>query len=82
MGVVDFKKHKRKNKSKSTSLAASWIKSVYNPKNFRRKNKGNSQQDFEPQPTEQKVMAYIGVLVVVMVFILVYAVLKKNGLVD
>lgn len=82
MSVEDFNEHKRRRRTKDTGLATSWLKAVYNPKIFRRKIKGNAKQTGIPQSAEYKVMAYLGVLVVLIVFILVYAVLRKNGLVD
>ena len=82
MSVEDFRKHKKKKKKGSSEPNTNWLKSVYNPQTFRRRKRGLSQQNTNYQPAEHKVMAYIAVLAVVMVFILVYAVMKKNGLVE
>ena len=82
MSVEDFRKYKKKKKKESSELNTSWLKSVYNPQIFRGRKRELSQQNTNYQPTEYKLMAYIAVLVVVMVFILAYAVLKKNGLVE
>jgi len=80
MSVEDFKKHKKRKKSSASN--ASWLKAVYNPKIFRRLEKVQRSQSERQQPAEYRMMAYIGVLVVVMVFILVYAVMRKTGLVE
>jgi hypothetical protein len=82
MSVENFNEHKRKKRRRSSEVNADWLKTVYNPKIFRRQTKGKIRQNTNQQPAENKVMAYIAVLVVVMVFILIYGVMRKNGLVD
>lgn len=81
MTIEDFSKH-RKRKDKNTTSTRSWLKSVYNPKMFRRKAKQPVSQTSENEKYEHKVMAYVAILVVVMFFILTVAVLKKIGLVE
>lgn len=80
MSVEDFNEHKKKKRSSATK--ASWLNAVYNPKLFRRLAKGGRNQNDSQQPAEYRLMAYIAVLIVIMVFILVYAVMRKNGLVN
>jgi len=82
MSVEDFSKYKRKKTQKASTQDAGWLNSVYNPKIFRRKKDKEENKNEKRHSYEYKVMAYIGILSVVMVFILAYAVLKKNGLVD
>ena len=81
MTIEDFSKHKKR-KDKNTTSNMSWLKSVYNPKMFRRKVKEPVSQTSENEEYEHKVMTYIAILVVVMLFILAFAILKKYGLVD
>lgn len=80
MSVEDFNKHKRGKRSSASN--ARWLKAVYNPKIFRRLEKVQRSQTERQHPAEFRIMACIAVLVVVMVFILVYAVMRKTGLVE
>ena len=82
MSVEDFNKHKRRKKLRSSSINSGWLKSVYNPKEFRKINQKQLNQKTKSKILEKKVISYIVVLGVAMVFLLVYAVLKKKGLVE
>ena len=81
MTIENFSKHKKR-RNKNTTSNVSWLKSVYNPKMFRRNVKKPVSQTSENEKYEHKVMTYIAFLVVVLLFILAYAILKKYGLVD
>jgi hypothetical protein len=82
MSVHDLKEYKRKRRRKAALREISWKKSIYHPKTFRWKSKFNTSQSVNDESVEHKVMPRIVVMVVVIVFMLVYAALKKYGLID
>ena len=82
MSVEDFNEHKRKRKKASSKPKTNWLKTIYNPRIFRRGNKRHMSQPEQGTHVEYKVTAYIFVLIVVLAFILIFAFLKKSGLVE